>query len=103
MFKPKGVSTNRYEVEGEVGEGAGILQAALRRGTKKMEYLQDVPEESSALKVVEDEEEHQEREEGRGKKGYPRHCKRQRAETVGEGWEAVSPIKWKRSPLSKDS
>ena len=110
VTRPKGVSTHRYEAEGEVGEGVGIFQAALRRGTKRMEYLQDVPEDSPDLKEdsldlkeVKDEEEHEEREEGRGNKGYPLHCKRQRAETAEEGWEAVSPIKWKRSPLSKDS
>ena len=68
-----------------------------------MEYIQDVPEDSSDPKEVEDEDEHEEREEGRGKKDCPPHCKRQRAETAGEEWEAVSPIKWKRSPLSKHS
>ena len=48
---------------------------------------------------VQEEEKEEEREEGRGNKNQPQHSKRQRTSEMGDGWEKVSPLKWKASPL----
>ena len=51
------------------------------------EHLSDPEEAEAEVKLPNNEQE--EREEGRGKNESPPYMKRQRLETLGEGWEAV--------------
>jgi len=109
VTKPKGVTMMREGDTRGTEESMEIVIAAMKRGVKRMEYVSDSPEvkTESKLTTTEGEEDNLdldlepgEREEN---KLSPPRGKRQRIEMMGEGWEAVSPVKWKQSPLSEGS
>ena len=84
------------DIRGGEEEGMNTVVQAMKRGVKRMEYRS------------EDEKEQRESDEGNVDPETEiednREClpegKRRKMETMGEGWETVSPIKWKQSPLS---
>ena len=74
------MAISKTQVRGE--EGSRTLLDALRRGTKRLDYNN----------IKEDSDRDREEESG------DQPSKRLRKEEMGEGWENVTPIKWRGSP-----
>ena len=77
-----------------------ILQAALRRGYKRMEYRSEEGEEEGSGGSEDNRSDGEQQVEVSEKEGPPSK-KRQRQQGMGDGWKKVTPIKWRQSPLGK--
>ena len=101
VSKPKGVASTSADVRGM--DMSLVLEAALRRGVKRLDYILENEDEESR-EEVESETESEIGNGGRkeeGREDRPPRRKRQREAGIGDGWEKTSPIKWKASPLGK--
>ena len=91
--------TTKAELGGE--EGSKVLQTAMRRGVKRLDYKTEEVEEGS------DEGLEGDRKEEQTNVDQPEEVKppatRIRKEEMGDGWENIMPIKWKESPLGKET
>ena len=93
IMRPKGVASSKEDLRGK--ESSQVLQAALRRGCKRLNYV----EEEEEKRVEGTEGDIAPKEEVREKE--PPNTKRQRQVGLGDGWEMITPVKWKGSPLDK--
>ena len=100
VSRPKGIASTKAEVIGV--DGSQVLQAAIKRGCKRIEYVgEDTPGQSEeGMEGIEGKIQ-----EGRSGKedeeAEPPLSKRQRNAGLGDRWENVSPVNWKKSPSGK--
>ena len=72
----------------------------MKRGIKRIDYLDEEEEESKEPEEAEEEISETEPN-GSEDESKPPDCKRYRKVEIGDGWEKISPIKWRSSPIGK--
>ena len=99
VTRPKGVAATTADVKGM--NMTNILEAAIKRGIKRIDYLDEEEEDSKEPEEAEEEIPDGSEEKRITEEMKPPDSKRHRKVEIGDGREKISPIKWRCSPIGK--